>query len=155
MIKIETRIQLLKDHTDAPTKKMLENLVERKRKFDDYKKKCFKAQFITFLMLMGFVVYLYTFLIKPAGGQIEIVFRSLFDGEIHIFIVLLIVGGYATAQFYKKKEDKAEKEYHNLRCEVIRKSAELWPLPTPWQNRDEVFTMMKEEYDINLFHESK
>ncbi|MGM7721885.1 DUF2663 family protein [uncultured Metabacillus sp.] len=152
---IETRIQLLKDHTDEPTKKMLHHLVERKRKLEKYKNKCFHAQFFTFVLVMGFIVYLYAFIIKPAGNQVGVIFHKLFDGTYHILVVLLIVAGYATAQFYKKKEEKAESEYHNLRCEVIRKSADLWPQPTQWKNRHEVFTMMKNEYDINLFHESK
>jgi hypothetical protein len=85
----------------------------------------------------------------------EVIFHTLFDGTYHILVVLLIVGGYATAQYYKKKEEKAETEYHNLRCEVIRKSTELWPQPIQWQKRHEVFSMMKNEFDINLFHESK
>lgn len=155
MNKIETKIQLLKNHTDEPTKQMLDNLVERKRKFETYKNKCFRAQFFTFVLVMGFIVYLYAFIIKPTGGQIDVVLHALFDGEYHIFFILLIVGGYATAQYYKKKEDKAETEFQNLRCEVIRKSAELWPQPTQWQKRHEVYSMMKQEFDINLFHESK
>jgi hypothetical protein len=152
---IETRIQLLNGHTDEPTKKMLHHLVERKNKLETYKNKCFRAQFITFILLMGFIVYLYAFIIKPTGGQLEVIFHTLFDGTYHILVVLLIVGGYATAQYYKKKEEKAETEYHNLRCEVIRKSTELWPQPIQWQKRHEVFSMMKNEFDINLFHESK
>ncbi|MFV2050912.1 YpbF family protein [Metabacillus sp. YM-086] len=155
MTTIEIKIQQLKNHTDEPTKQMLNNLVEKKRKFEKYKLKCFRAQFVTFILLMGFIAYLYVFIIKPTGGQADAFFHLLFDGEMNIFFVLLIVGGYATAQYFKKKEDKAETEYQNLRCEVIRKSAELWPQPTQWQNRHEVFKMMKSEFDINLFHESK
>ncbi|WP_175639723.1 YpbF family protein [Metabacillus schmidteae] len=152
---IEPSIQLLNNHTDEPTKQMLDHLVDRKRKFEKYKNKCFQAQFSTFILLMGFIVYLYAFIIKPTGGQIDVVFQMIFDNEIHIFFILLIVAGYATARYFKKKEDKSETEYHNLRCEVIRKSAELWPQPAQWQNRHEVFKLMKREFDINLFHESK
>lgn len=152
---IEPSIQLLKKHTDEPTKQMLDHLVERKRKYEKYKNKCFKAQFFTFVLIMAYIVYLYAFIIKPTGGQIDVVFHMIFDNEVHIFFILLIVGGYATAQYFKKKEDKAETEYHNLRCEVIRKSTDLWPLPAQWKNRHEVFMMMKREFDINLFHESK
>ncbi|MDQ0232930.1 hypothetical protein J2S19_004254 [Metabacillus malikii] len=120
-----------------------------------YKKKCFNTQFVTFIALMTYVVYLYMFIIKPTGGEIPVIFHTIFSGSHHTFIALLIVSGYATAQYFKKKEDKAETEFNNLRCEVIRKSAELWQKPSQWQNRHEVFTMMKSEYDINLFHESK
>jgi hypothetical protein len=152
---METEIQLLKNHTDEPTKKMLQRLVEHKRKFEAYKRKCFNAQFITFVLLMGFIVYLYTFIIKPTGGQLDMFFHLMFDGTYHVLMVLLIAGGYATAQYYKKKEDKAETEFNNLRSEIIRKSPELWPQPTQWEKRHEVFSMMKNEFDINLFHESK
>ncbi|WP_226526615.1 YpbF family protein [Metabacillus niabensis] len=152
---IEPSIQFLRNHTDEPTKQMLDHLVDRKRKFEKYKLKCFRTQFFTFVLIMGFIVYLYAFIIKPTGGQMDVVLHMIFDNEMHIFFILLIVAGYATAQYFKKKEDKAETEYHNLRCEVIRKSTELWPQPAQWQNRHEVFTMMKKEFDINLFHESK
>lgn len=155
MSKIETKIQQLNHHTDEPTKKMLQNLVERKRKFESYKRKCFQTQFITFVLLMGYIVYLYSFIIKPNGGELAMIFHLIFDNSLHTFIILIIVAGYATAQYFKKKEDKSETEYHNLRCEVIRKSKDLWHKPSQWQNRHEVYTMMKNEFDINLFHESK
>ena len=155
MIFIQPSIQLLKDHRDEPTKKMLHHLVERKRKYETYKSKCFKAQFLTFVLAMGFIVYLYAFIVKPTGGQLEMIFHYIFNGKYHILMVLLIVGGYGSAQYFKKKEEKAETEFHNLRCEVIRKSIELWPQPTHWKIRHEVFSLMKNEFDINLFHESK
>lgn len=152
---VESQIVMLNHQTDEPTKQMLQNLVDRKRKFDKFKQKCFFYQMFTFITLIGFMAYLYRFVVQPSGGNIGYVFSSFVNETLHTFLVLTIVGGYATSLYFKKKEDKAETEYHNLRCEIIKKSPALWPQPFHWQKRNEVFKVMKKEFDINLFHESK
>ena len=51
--------------------------------------------------------------------------------------------------------EKAEKEYQLLRCEIIQKSKLLWENESEWKNRHKVFEMMKNNFDINLYHENK
>ncbi|MEW8986220.1 MAG: DUF2663 family protein, partial [Bacillus sp. (in: firmicutes)] len=62
---------------------------------------------------------------------------------------------YGLMNLFRNKRDKAEKEFHALRCEIIDKSKDLWRKEEAWSNRHLVFEMMKKNYDINLFHENK
>ncbi len=52
------------------------------------------------------------------------------------------------------KREKAEKEYHALRSEIIDRSKDLWKEDS-WKKRNEVYELMKKEWDINLYHVSK
>ncbi len=70
-------------------------------------------------------------------------------------MLIVIFGLYGLMNVYRQKRDKAEKEFHALRCEIIDKSKDLWKKEDAWNNRHLVFEMMKQNYDINLYHENK
>lgn len=141
--------------TDEPTKKMLQGLVDKKRKFDRYKKKCLHFQLFTFFCVLLFMGYFYFAILRQGHEEFSTVFSAFLESSFHLFFIMSIAGGYATSLYFKKKEEKAEKEFHELRCEVIRKSPELWPKPFHWKKREMVFQLMKNEFGINLFYESK
>ncbi|MRX71031.1 DUF2663 family protein [Bacillus lacus] len=153
---MEQAIRELDQHTtDEPAKHMLQGLVEKKRKFDTLKKKCLQGQLFTFGFAICFMIYFYYFILQPNTVDFTVILSRFVQDPFHLFFVVGIAAGYATCVYYKKKEEKAEAEYHQLRCEVIKKSQELWPQPYFWKKRHEVYTMMKSEFGINLFFESK
>ena len=51
--------------------------------------------------------------------------------------------------------DKAEKEFHALRCEIVDRSKDLWKREEVWRERHKIFNVLKENYGINLYHENK
>ena len=55
----------------------------------------------------------------------------------------------------KKKMDKAEKEFHALRCEIVDRSKDFWKREEVWRERHKIFNVLKENYGINLYHENK
>ena len=55
----------------------------------------------------------------------------------------------------KQQKDKKEKEYQELRCEIVNRSKDLWKKEEHWKNRHIDFEAMKKTYDINLYHEKK
>ncbi|MTH52206.1 DUF2663 family protein [Bacillus mangrovi] len=152
---MEETIKLLEPVTDEPTKRMLQGLVDKKRKFDDLKRKVLLLQLASFGLMIGFMVYFYNAVVLTSGNSLPAVLSRFVDESLHLYFLTAIAGAYATALFLKKKEEKAEKEFHTLRCEVIRKSGELWPQPYHWKKRIAVFQVMKSEFGINLFYESK
>ncbi|MBS2969443.1 YpbF family protein [Metabacillus sp. KIGAM252] len=152
---MEKAIEQLEPITDEPTKKMLQSLVDKKRKFERLKKKVLSLQLTSFLCMIIFMVYFYKVIVLTSENSLSIVLSRFVDESFHLYFIVAIAGAYATALYFKKKEVKAETEYHALRCEVIRKSGELWPQPYHWKKRTSVFQMMKNEFDINLFYESK
>lgn len=156
MRKIEAQISSLsKDCVDAATRQILQNLVDKKKKISKYSEKRFSAQIFTFITLLFLLMYIYITVIQHSSGNIGYIISSILSDSIHVVIILIITGGYATALYFKRKEDKAESEFHLLRCEVVRRSTDYWPQPKLWEKRYEVLNMMKNEFDINLFHEGK
>ncbi|MBD1378644.1 DUF2663 family protein [Metabacillus arenae] len=149
------QIEQLDGFADEPTREMLQSLIDKKRKFDKYKTLCLRWQIFTFLSVLSFMAYFYFIILHPGDSNLSILLGQFTGDEMHIFFLVAIVAGYGSALHCKKKEEKAETEYHKLRCEVITKSPDLWPKPFLWKKRHEVFKVMKKEFDINLFYESK
>lgn len=142
-------------YTDIPTKKMLQELVERKRKYDQVQRQGLLWKWLTIILSFVFLLYLYRWFYLPFNGRIDTILISFFDQSFHLFFLIIIGSCYGAILYYKKKEEKKEKEYHELRCEIIDKSPDLWSNDQAWREREKVFEMMKRVYDINLYFESK
>ncbi|MGM7685155.1 YpbF family protein [Cytobacillus sp. Hm23] len=152
---IEEKIKQLHTNTDQVTKQLLQHLVDRKRKFEFMKQRVKVLQYTLLFLCIIFFLYILFFIVQPFYYSTSKIMSIFLGDEIHLFVLLTIFSVYGTILYYKKKVDKTEKEFHDLRCEVIRKSIELWPQPIKWHERERVFDLMQTEYDINLYHESK
>jgi hypothetical protein len=151
---MESSIIKLSDKTDKATKQMLQNVVVRKRKFDRYKNYHFLLVWISVFYSFTSLYLMYKTILQPFSYSFYQVFSLMVnDGKYMFFLFLAIFLFGATKVFYDKKE-KYEKEYHDLRCEIIDRSKDLWKNDA-WNSRHQIFEMMKEQYDINLYHESK
>jgi hypothetical protein len=151
---MEPEIQRLDKHTDEATKKTLQLLVSKKRKFDQFKKREWHWRLSTFLTLGLFLAYIYYYIFL-SGTSYEEMFAYFFDRTVHFYVVMFIGCQLGMIKFLLYKKDKAEKEYHDLRKEMVKRSDDYWAQPEEWKQRHQVFEMMKKEFDINLYHETK
>lgn len=152
---MESPIIMLDDRTDQATRKMLQKVVERKRKFDRLESLHLMIMWSAIIIAFGYFLYLYLAIIKPYSYSFATVFSVYVDHSFNLFMLMLVIGLFGLMNVYRQKRDKAEKEFHALRCEIIDKSKDLWSKEDEWKNRHLVFEMMKKNYDINLFHENK
>ncbi|WP_019154336.1 YpbF family protein [Robertmurraya massiliosenegalensis] len=152
---METSIKMLDDRTDKATKQMLQKVVERKRKFDAFTFRHFVVIWLTVFSSFIYLFILYKTLMIPYSYSFAAMFSAFVDHSYNLYALVIIVGLYGLMNLLKEKKDKAEKEYHALRCEIIDKSKDLWKPEEAWKNRHLVFEMMKKNYDINLYHENK
>ncbi|TCN23011.1 DUF2663 family protein [Mesobacillus foraminis] len=152
---MEQLIQNLDGRTDQATRRMLHNVVQRKRKFDKFKKNHLIVMWATIGMAGIFLAYLYLTTIKPYSYSFYEVFSVFVSRSPNLYFLILTAGLFGLMNLLKEKREKAEKEFHALRCEIIDKSKDLWKKEDEWKNRHLVFEMMKKMYDINLFHENK
>ncbi|MBS4199532.1 DUF2663 family protein [Bacillus sp. FJAT-49732] len=144
----------LGEHTDQTTKQMLQNLIDKRMKYNRYK-------YIHFLLLttafvFGFFVFtfFYKISIQTSSSNMLDMF-SLFVRKNHLLTLFFIAFAlFGSVKVIFEKKEKSEKEYHALRCEIIEKSKNLWK-GDKWIQRHMVFEQMKKKYDINLYHESK
>lgn len=152
---MESSILLLDEKTDLATKQILENVVKRKRKFDLYKRRHTLAIWVTMIPAFLFIVYLYVTIGKIYSYSFAAMFSAFVNDYNNFLLLVVTVGMYGFMNLLKEKKDKAEKEFHELRCEIVDRSKDLWKREDEWKNRHIVFEMMKKNYDINLYHEKK
>jgi hypothetical protein len=152
---MESSIIRLDERTDQATRKMLQKVVERKEKYDRLASRHLIVMWSTILISFFYFIYLYYYLFQPYSYSFSAIFSSYVNQTSNLYLLIFIIGLYGYMNLIRGKRDKAEKEFHALRCEIIDKSKDLWKKEDEWKNRHIVFEMMKENFDINLFHENK
>nr|WP_295972358.1 YpbF family protein [uncultured Bacillus sp.] len=152
---MESPILMLDERTDAATKKMLLKVVERKGKYEQLKSRHLLVMWSTIFITFCYFLYLYDYLFIPYSYSFAAIFSVFVSRSWNLFMLLLVIGLFGLMNILRENRDKAEKEFHALRCEIIDKAKDLWKKDEQWQNRHLVFEMMKNNYDINLFHENK
>ncbi|WP_409270500.1 YpbF family protein [Neobacillus sp. SCS-31] len=152
---MENSIKMLDHRTDHATRQMLENVVKRKRKFEKAKSRHHMAIFATLVMASAFLAYLYTGVIQEYSYSVYAMFSAFVRKSASVYFLVGTVSLYGLMIMLKEQRDKKEKEYHDLRCEIVDRSKDLWKKEDEWKSRHIVFEMMKREFDINLYHEKK
>jgi hypothetical protein len=146
---------LLLENTDQATKQMLENVRKRKEKFDHSKRRHNIAILATLILAVIFLCYFYFTIAKRYSYSFSAMFSASVNDSVNFFLFILAIGMYGAMNILRQKREKKEKEYHELRCEIVDRSKDLWKKEEQWKNRHLVFEMMKKNYDINLYHEKK
>jgi len=145
----------LDDRTDKVTKQILENVIMRKQKFDFYKQRHIRVMWITVFLSFLYFLYLYFTIIKVYSFSFTAMFSAFVADSNNLMFLIITVGMYGYMNLLREKMDKAEADFHALRCEIVDRSKDLWKKEDAWENRHIIFEMMKEKYDINLYHEKK
>ncbi|MEW5321872.1 YpbF family protein [Geobacillus thermoleovorans] len=136
---------------DEVAKEMLMAVIEKKKKWERLEKRTLLLQAAAFVGLAVFFLYI---LAKAASfGTWGERIAWFFAAPVHVFILLLLSTVYWAGVYYKGKSEKAEDDFHALRCEIIQKSIDLWKDEEQWNGRHRLFEWMKREYDINLYYE--
>ncbi|RIW28004.1 DUF2663 family protein [Bacillus salacetis] len=149
-----SHIAELDEWTDQATKQMLQNVIERKTKWDKFKRihaiMLWSSVFLAFCL----IYYFYNRIIGPYSYSFEAVFSVVFSKESHLYAFLVIFGMFGAVKVLYEKKEKAEKEYQALRSEIIDRSKDLWKEES-WKKRHQVYELLKKQWDINLYHVSK
>ncbi|OQP05959.1 MULTISPECIES: YpbF family protein [Geobacillus] len=136
---------------DEVTKEMLLAVIEKKKKWERLEKRTTVLQAASFVGLAAFLLYVIANAAAVATWSGR--FAWFFAAPVHILILLLLCTVYWAAVYYKGKSEKAEDDFHALRCEIIQKSIDLWKDEEQWNGRHRLFEWLKREYDINLYYE--
>jgi len=147
-------IRLL-EHTDEATKRMLENVRKRKIKFDTAKRRHYLIIYSMLLSAFIFFSYFYFMIAKPFSYSFFTMFSASVSDAINICLLAMTAILYGAMNVLRQQKEKMEKEYQELRCEIVNRSKDLWKKEEHWKNRHIDFEIMKKTYDINLYHEKK
>ncbi|ARK30270.1 DUF2663 family protein [Halalkalibacter krulwichiae] len=131
---------------------MLEELVSRKNKLE--KMEHAKLWWSMFALFCAAVFFLFGYrVVNTHGTDYSANFLSALLGHPVLLILMLLLSiSFIQLNHFVKKANKAEKEFDELREEFIARSTELWEMDATWEARDKVFSFMKQEHDINLYH---
>ncbi|MCA0985822.1 DUF2663 family protein [Guptibacillus algicola] len=129
---------------------LLNELVERKMEEKQYKAKSQFYSYVFMLLLVGsggLIVY-------QLQVSTSILWEVFSFSRAPFIVILIMLTGfvYYLLRRVTKKLKKAEDELDSLRLEVIDRSEELWKNESQWEKRHDVFTYMKDNFDINLFY---
>mgnify|MGYP001177949011 CR=1 FL=1 len=152
---MEPSILKIGDWTDQATKQLLQLAVNKKRKFDKFKKYHLYSVWWTVISAFIFLYYINETVIEPYDDSFQVMISVFVDHPFHLYMVLIIGGSFGGMNVLKKKKTKAEDEYHELRREIVDRSKDLWKHEVAWKKRHLVLDMMKKEFNINLYHETK
>ncbi|GIN85631.1 hypothetical protein J6TS2_20170 [Heyndrickxia sporothermodurans] len=150
---MDSSIMTLK-YTDQATKQMLQNLVDRKIKFERLKQFHILLLWISVFYSFTCLYLMYNHILKPYSYSFAHIFSIIVGENRHLFFLFIAIAAFGATKVLYEKKEKAEKEYHELRCEIIDRSKDLWKNEA-WISRNVIFEMMKAKYNINLYHESK
>ncbi|MDQ0213726.1 hypothetical protein J2S13_000120 [Oikeobacillus pervagus] len=140
--------------TDQATKQMLQALIDRKRKFEQLNKRYTITMWVTVFFCFFYMYMLYKTIIKPYSYSFFDIFSSAVRRSDMFLLFIVAVALFGIMKIWKDQKDKAEDEFHALRCEIIDRSKDLWKNEA-WAKRHQLFEFMKKDYGINLYHESK
>jgi hypothetical protein len=146
---------ILLEHTDDATKQMLENVRKRKVKFDTAKRLHYLSIYSMLLFAFLFFSYFYFTIAKQYSYSFFAMFSASVGDAINISLLAITAILYGAMNVLRQQKDKKEKEYQELRCEIVNRSKDLWKKEEHWKNRHVDFEIMKKIYDINLYHEKK
>lgn len=145
----------LLEHTDEATKQMLENVRKRKVQFDTAKRWHYLSIYTLLLFAFLFFSYFYLMIAKQYSYSFFAMFSASVSDAINIILLAVTTILYGAMNVLRQQKDKKEKEYQELRCEIVNRSKDLWKKEEHWKNRHLDFEVMKKIYDINLYHEKK
>ncbi|GAE25685.1 hypothetical protein JCM9140_1692 [Halalkalibacter wakoensis JCM 9140] len=133
-------------------KVMLEELISRKEKLE----KMEKAKMLWSLFAMGCVAVFLLFGTTVLSNQ-QLSFQTnllsaMVSHPLILVLMLLLSIGFIQLHFFGKKAKKAEKEFDQLREELIDRNTEFWDNDTDWKAREALYSYVKKEHDINLYH---
>lgn len=151
---MDAPIRLL-EYTDQATKQMLENVRKRKQKFDNAKMLHYFSIYGTLLGGFAFIVYFYLTIYQHYSYSFLSMLSGTLNDSVAMVLLTFSIIGFGAMNLLKQQKEKKEKEYQELRCEIVDRSKDLWKREEEWKNRHFVFEVMKKHYDINLYHEKK
>jgi hypothetical protein len=147
------KLDLNDPRLDHVCKVTLKHLINLKEKVQQKEKKEKLSRNACLLFFIGFITYFFIFAAVPYWPAISQIGYAFISNSKHLFFLLLVISSYAFWNTLRKQIEKAEEDFHALRCEVIQRSEEFWPSATKQQEKKEVLKYMHQKYGINLYHE--
>ncbi|QQK75984.1 DUF2663 family protein [Salicibibacter cibarius] len=128
--------------------RLIRELIERKQEEKKRERLVTVAGWITTAMFALLLVLLFSMVESNVGASIMQFFLSAYG----FVLVAICAGASAFLIIEKKKSDKAEEEYTELRNEVVERYEEIWNTEQLREYSYALFEWLEREHDVNLYH---
>ncbi|MEW9698369.1 DUF2663 family protein [Paenibacillus sp. SI8] len=136
------------------TQKLLEDLIDRKEKWDRLK----KSQLFYLMAAAGlcllFARTFYLNMMLGSGGNTIAMLDILLSNKSVLFTFIASVAAIIYVRNEVNKVEKAKKKYESLREEAIDKLDSSWLRNVKSETREHVSAYMKVKHDINIVYKS-
>ncbi|WP_157811997.1 DUF2663 family protein [Alteribacter populi] len=129
---------------------IVQALIKAKSKEEKAEKAVIKAGVVHLVILLVAIVY--TVVAIFMQYQASSFFTAILNDGIFIVLVSFLIISFVNVRFKKESLDKAEKDYDELREDVIDRSPEIWEELEFPSSRKKLYEFLLEKHDINLFH---
>lgn len=109
---MEPTIILLDEKTDQATKQMLQNVVDRKKKFEALKKKHLQSLWATMIVAAFFMIYLYFYIVVPYSYSFFSMFSVFVDHFSHFLFLAAAIGLYGYMVLIKKSLIRLKRSFN-------------------------------------------
>nr|WP_246421507.1 DUF2663 family protein [Texcoconibacillus texcoconensis] len=125
-------------------------MLKCKQKEKEAEKKVYRAGYCFFFVLAISLIYV-TFLLLQTGTPNS--YLTLILGDQWLLLLLLMMSlSFYQVTMRKSKLDKAEKDFDELREDIIDRLSDIWDTEENWKEKHKLFQELKNDYDINLFY---
>ncbi|MBB5172928.1 DUF2663 family protein [Texcoconibacillus texcoconensis] len=129
---------------------VVDELLKCKQKEKEAEKKVYRAGYCFFFVLAISLIYV-TFLLLQTGTPNS--YLTLILGDQWLLLLLLMMSlSFYQVTMRKSKLDKAEKDFDELREDIIDRLSDIWDTEENWKEKHKLFQELKNDYDINLFY---
>ncbi|WP_416149680.1 DUF2663 family protein [Salipaludibacillus sp. HK11] len=147
----ERRIQIDSfENIDSVETYLINAIIKAKSKESKVGKRLWRAGLYVLASVAGFMFYLSTQWGTLTEGP-TLLAGVASDPVVLVFMTLLGIS-YVNLQNIKFKFEKAEKDYDQLKEDMIDRASEIWSTPEKWKERARIFNELKTKYDINIYH---
>ncbi|WP_160112356.1 DUF2663 family protein [Salicibibacter kimchii] len=129
--------------------RLIRELIERKK---EEKKRERSVTFAAWIATAAFALML-LLLFSMEESNVGPAIMPFFRSDYGLTLVALCTGASAFLIIEKKKRDKAEKEYTELRKEVVDRYEEIWNTEQLRAYSYPLFEWLEREHDVNLYHQ--
>ncbi|UTR14603.1 YpbF family protein [Salipaludibacillus sp. LMS25] len=130
---------------------MIRAIIKAKNKEKAAEKKLIRVGFLVIFSLISLTVYVFKNWMH--WFQVEgSIFQTIITDPYILFLTILFIITFAWLQQVTLKFEKAEKDYDQLKEDMIDRAADIWSSPDDWKKRPDIFRELKEKHDINLYH---
>ncbi|WP_019533717.1 DUF2663 family protein [Paenibacillus ginsengihumi] len=136
------------------TKKLLNELVARKKKLDRYAKLRALLAYLALLGSTATVVYFYKAILIPSGGNIMRMLGALAGSSANVLLVFLAAFLFYLMNYYSKKYDKQKAKYESLREEAVDHLRGPSIAARLTDDKDKISGFLQQTYKINVTYKS-